>query len=83
MHAFIRFIKLDIWTQRICLLGAFLLIGKLLFLLFSDLRIHAIEDWYIAQNLSDGKGYILHQKDTALKTPIYPIFLTFLLCFQI
>ena len=77
MHAFIRFIKLDIWTQRICLLGAFLLIGKLLYLLFFDVHIHAIEDWYIAQNLSDGKGYILHQQDTALKTPIYPLFLTF------
>ena len=77
MLAFIRFIKLDIWTQRICLLGAFLLIGKLLFLLFSDISIHAIEDWYIDQNLSDGKGYILHQQNTALKTPIYPIFLTF------
>jgi hypothetical protein len=77
MYAFIRFIKLDIWTKRICLLGAFLLIGKLLFLLFSDIHIHAIEDWYIAQNLSDGKGYTIHDHDTALKTPIYPLFLTF------
>ena len=77
MYAFIRFIKLDIWTKRICLLGAFLLIGKLLFLLFSDIHIHAIEDWYIAQNLSDGKGYTIHDHVTALKTPIYPLFLTF------
>ena len=77
MYAFIRFIKLDIWTKRICLLGAFLLIGKLLFLLFSDIHIHAIEDWDIAQNLSDGKGYTIHDHVTALKTPIYPLFLTF------
>lgn len=77
MYAFIRFIKHDIWTKRICLLGAFLLIGKLLFLLFSDIHIHAIEDWYIAQNLSDGKGYTIHDHVTALKTPIYPLFLTF------
>lgn len=77
MYAFIRFIKHDIWTQRICLLGAFLLIGKLLFLVFSNIHIHAIEDWYIAQNLSDGKGYSIHDHFTALKTPIYPLFLTF------
>lgn len=77
MYAFIRFIKRDIWTQRICLLGAFLLIGKLLFLVFSNIHIHAIEDWYIAQNLSDGKGYSIHEHVTALKTPIYPLFLTF------
>lgn len=77
MYAFIRFIKHDIWTQRICLLGAFLLIGKLLFLVFSNIHIHAIEDWYIAQNLSDGKGYSIHDHITALKTPIYPLFLTF------
>lgn len=77
MYAFIRFIKHDIWTQRICLLGAFLLIGKLLFLVFSNIHIHAIEDWYIAQNLSDGKGYSIHEHVTALKTPIYPLFLTF------
>jgi hypothetical protein len=48
-----------------------------LFLLFSDIHIHAIEDWYIAQNLSDGKGYTIHDHVTALKTPIYPLFLTF------
>jgi hypothetical protein len=77
MYAFIRFIKHDLWTQRICLLGAFLLIGKLLFLVFSNIHIHAIEDWYIAQNLSDGKGYSIHDHFTALKTPIYPLFLTF------
>ena len=77
MYAIIRFIKHDIWTQRICLLGAFLLIGKLLFLVFSNIHIHAIEDWYIAQNLSDGKGYTIHDHITALKTPIYPLFLTF------
>ena len=77
MYAIIRFIKHDIWTQRICLLGVFLLIGKLLFLVFSNIHIHAIEDWYIAQNLSDGKGYTIHDHITALKTPIYPLFLTF------
>jgi hypothetical protein len=48
-----------------------------LFLLFSDIHIHAIEDWDIAQNLSDGKGYTIHDHVTALKTPIYPLFLTF------
>jgi len=37
---------------------------------------HAIEDWYIASNIAGGKGYALSNGPTALKTPMYPLFLT-------
>ena len=36
---------------------------------------HAVEDWYIASNVSQGHGYSLQNGPTALKTPIYPLFL--------
>ncbi len=55
--------------------GIFLVI-KLIFLFGIPIIPHAIEDWYIAKHIAQGSGYSLSNGPTALKTPIYPLFLT-------
>lgn len=56
-------------------LSGTLLIVKLGVLFFLPVHPHAIEDWYIANHVISGKGYSLSLGPTALKTPVYPIFL--------
>jgi hypothetical protein len=53
-----------------------LLLIKLIILFGIPIIPHAIEDWYIASNIASGSGYSLQNGPTALKTPIYPLFLT-------
>jgi hypothetical protein len=56
---------------------AFLLLCTKLVMLFGIPIIpHAIEDWYIAKHFVEGSGYSLSNGPTALKTPIYPLFLS-------
>lgn len=52
-----------------------LLIIKLVILFGFSITPHAIEDWYIAKHIAEGSGYSLLNGPTALKTPIYPLFL--------
>ena len=52
-----------------------LCIVKLSLLFLLPIHPHAIEDWYIAQNVIATKGYSLSLGATALKTPVYPMFL--------
>lgn len=52
-----------------------LCIVKLGLLFLLPIHPHAIEDWYIAQHVIAGQGYSLSLGPTALKTPVYPIFL--------
>lgn len=56
---------------------AFLMLTIKLVMLFGIPIIpHAIEDWYIANHIAEGSGYSLSNGPTALKTPVYPLFLT-------
>ena len=52
-----------------------LCIVKLSLLFLLPIHPHAIEDWYIAQHVIAAKGYSLSLGATALKTPVYPMFL--------
>lgn len=62
--------------RLIICLSACILIIKLILLFGIPINPHAIEDWYIAQHIADGNGYSLSHGPTALKTPVYPLFLT-------
>jgi len=55
--------------------SAMMLIVKVLLLFILPITPHAIEDWYIANNIVSGQGYSLSLGPTALKTPVYPFFL--------
>ena len=55
--------------------SAMMLIVKVLLLFILPITPHAIEDWYIANNIVSGQGYSLSLGPTALKTPVYPLFL--------
>lgn len=57
-------------------LGILLLTIKLVLLFAIPIIPHAIEDWYIAKKIAEGSGYCLSNGPTALKTPVYPLFLT-------
>jgi hypothetical protein len=56
---------------------ALMALVRILIVIFSDLNLHAVEDWYIALNIAAGHGYTLNPMlgPTALKTPVYPLFL--------
>lgn len=62
--------------RLIAWISLFILIIKLILLFAIPINPHAIEDWYIACNIAAGNGYSLSNGPTALKTPIYPLFLT-------
>jgi hypothetical protein len=55
--------------------SAMILIVKIFLLFILPITPHAIEDWYIANNIVSGQGYSLSLGPTALKTPVYPLFL--------
>ena len=57
-------------------LGILLLTIKLVMLFGIPIIPHAIEDWYIAKHIAEGSGYSLSNGSTALKTPVYPLFLS-------
>jgi hypothetical protein len=57
-------------------LGILLLTIKLVMLFGIPIIPHAIEDWYIAKHIAEGSGYSLSNGPTALKTPVYPLFLS-------
>ena len=61
--------------RKVTYVSGALLICKLLALILLPITPHAIEDWYIANNIVDGNGYSLSLGPTALKTPVYPLFL--------
>lgn len=72
---------LDDWKESrqfrlITWISLFILITKFILLFGIPIIPHAIEDWYIASNIASGNGYSLSNGPTALKTPIYPLFLT-------
>ncbi|MFM7158483.1 MAG: hypothetical protein ACKN9Y_02855 [Bacteroidota bacterium] len=55
--------------------SAIIVLIKLLALFILPITPHAIEDWYIANNIAHGNGFSLSLGPTALKTPVYPLFL--------
>ena len=57
-------------------IAVLLLIIKLIMLFGFPIIPHAIEDWYIAKHIAEGSGYSLSNGPTALKTPVYPLFLS-------
>ena len=68
--------KASVQFRLITWISFFILIIKLILLFGIPIIPHAIEDWYIASNIASGSGYSLSNGPTALKTPIYPLFLT-------
>ncbi len=61
-----------------------ILLFRILVLVFFIDEINAIEDYAIAENIAEGKGFVYWEKagPTALKAPIYPFFLSvFILIF--